>query len=200
MPDGTTNSGTDNGQQTGGQQQTQGGQQSGQQTQGQQNGAQTPTWDSDLAALSPEARARYDAHVQGLRNTVQATRGERDGLQQKLADLTKALGKDTPEEARRLLGEMQSELETTSRRAAFYEEAGKPEIGCTNPRAAFLVAQSEQLFDRRGNPDWAAIRQAAPELFQTTQRLPAGNAGSGTGQQPPSGNVNDWIRRQAGRR
>ncbi len=178
------------------------GQQQGQGTQGnqgQQDGAPA-TYDAWLAQQPAEIKALVEGNIQGLRNTVQATRQERDAQAQKLADLTKALGKDTPEEAKRLLAEMASELEATNRRATFVEEAIRPEIGCSNPRAAFALAQAENLFDRRGNPDWAAIKQAAPQLFGGTQRPPAGNAGAGTGNPPSSkSSMNDWIRAAAGR-
>jgi len=200
MPDNTQGSGTlpaDTGQQGG----TPTGQQSGgQQTDGAQDGnGDTPaTWDAALATLPESVRALYESHTTGLRNTVTATRSERDALAGRLADLTKALGKDTPEEARRLLAEMTSELEVTNRRAAFYEEAGKPEIGCSNPKAAFLVATADELFDRRGNVNWQGLKEAAPELFRV--RAPQGNAGTGTGNPPPvTHSMNDFIRAAAGK-
>lgn len=168
----------------------------GQSTQG--DGGTPATWDDALATLPDAVKALYDSHTTGLRNAVQATRQERDDLSRRLSDLTKALGKDTPEEARRLLSEMQGELEVTNRRAAFYEEAGKPEIGCTNPKAAFLLAQADDLFDRRGRIDWEALKASAPELFRP--RVPQGNAGVGTGNPPPAQkSMNDFIRRAAGR-
>lgn len=169
------------------------------QDQGQGAPSGTPgTWDEALAGLPEPVRALYDSHITGLRNTVQATRQERDTLSGRLTELTKALGKDTPEEARRLLAEMAGELETTNRRATFAEEATKPEIGCTNPKVAFQVAMAEGLFDKRGNPVWAAIKAAAPELFR---KAGAGSADGGAGGgKPASGaGMNSFIRRAAGR-
>jgi autotransporter adhesin len=157
------------------------------------------TWEAALAVLPEPVRALYEAHTTGLRNAVQATRQERDALSGRLTELTKALGKDTPEEAKRLLAEMAGELEATNRRAAFYEEAGRPEIGCANARVAFQVAQAEGLFDKRGSVNWAALKAAAPELFRV--RVPAGNAGQGTGQTvPTSRDMNAFIRAASGRR
>ena len=168
------------------------------QTSGSGNGETPATWDEALAALPDTVRTLYESHVTGLRNTVQATRSERDALSGKLVDLTKALGEDTPEAARALLAEMATELESTARRAAFYEEAGKPEINCSNPKAALALAQSEGYFDRRGNVNWPALREAAPELFRV--RVPQGNAGTGTGSPPPATqDMNTFIRRSAGR-
>ena len=145
-----------------------------------QGGDNTPrTWETVIAGLSETDRALYEQHITGLRNTVQATRQERDALQQQLGELT-------------------SELDTSRRRGDFLEAAVRPEIGCSNPGAAFVIAQSQGLFDARGNPNWDAIKQAVPELFR--KPIPAGNAGAGTGS-PPGGKVsmNDWIRQAAGR-
>jgi len=156
------------------------------------------TWDTVLASLPEADRALYEAHTTGLRNTVQATRQERDALQQQLGELTKALGKNDPEAAKALLAQMTAELDTSRRRADFLEAAVRPEIGCSNPGAAFAIAQTQGLFDARGNPNWDAIKQAVPELFR--KPIPAGNAGAGTGS-PPAGraSMNDWIRQAAGR-
>jgi len=156
------------------------------------------TWDVVVSGLPEADRALYEEHTTGLRNTVQATRQERDALQQQLGELTKALGKNDPEAAKALLTQMTAELETSRRRADFLEAAVRPEIGCSNPGAAFAIAQSQGLFDARGNPNWDAIKQAVPELFR--KPIPAGNAGAGTGS-PPAGRatMNDWIRQAAGR-
>ena len=142
------------------------------------------TWDTVLASLPEADRALYEAHTTGLRNTVQATRQERDALQQQLGELTKALGKNDPEAAKALLAQMTAELDTSRRRADFLEAAVRPEIGCSNPGAAFAIAQAQGLFDARGNPNWDAIKAAVPELFR--KPIPAGNAGAGTAS-PPAG-------------
>ena len=168
------------------------------QTDGQGQG--TPqTWDAIVAGLPTEQKALYDQSVTGLRNTVQATRQERDTLKARVDALVGALDGKEPTAVKQQLGELQTELVTANQRAAFYEDAGKAEVGCRNPKLAFMVAQSENLFDRRGNPDWQAIRAAAPELFGTV--TPQGNAGSGTGSPPAAKqNINDYIRQAAGRR
>ena len=164
-----------------------------------QGGDNTPrTWETVVAGLPEADQALYEAHTTGLRNTVQATRQERDALQQQLGELTRALGKNDPEAAKALLAQMTAELDTSRRRADFLEAAVRPEIGCSNPGAAFAIAQTQGLFDARGNPNWDAIKQAVPELFR--KPIPAGNAGAGTGS-PPAGRatMNDFIRRASGR-
>jgi len=156
------------------------------------------TWDVVIAALPEVDRALYEQHTTGLRNTVQATRAERDALQGQLGELTKAVGKNDPEAAKALLAQMTAEIEISKRRADFLEGGMRPEIGCTNPGAAFAIAQSQGLFDGRGNPNWEAIKAAVPELFR--KGPPPGNAGAGTGN-PPAGKtgMNEWIRQAAGR-
>ena len=169
----------------------------GGQTEGQGQG--TPqTWDAFVETLPVEMRALYDQSVTGLRNTVQATRQERDALRARVDALVGALDGKEPTAVKQQLTELQMELATANQRAAFYEDAGRAEIGCRNPKLAFMVAQAEQLFDRRGNPDWQAIRAAAPELFGPV--VPQGNAGAGTGSPPATKqSINDYIRQAAGR-
>jgi len=134
--------------------------------------AASRTWETVIAALPEADRVLYEQHTTGLRNTVQATRQERDALQQQLGELTKAIGKNDPESAKALLAQMTTEIETAKRRADFLEGAVRPEIGCSNPGAAFAIAHNQGLFDARGNPNWDAIKQAVPELFRkpTTRR------------------------------
>ena len=170
----------------------------GGQTSGAQGQGAPQTWDAFVEALPAETRALYDQSVTGLRNTVQATRQERDTLKARVDALVGALDGKEPAAVKQQLTELQTELATANQRAAFYEDAGRPEIGCRNPRLAFMVASSDGLFTRTGSPDWTAIKGAAPELFGPAK--PQGNAGSGTGSPPPSGkeSMDDIIRREAG--
>ena len=166
-------------------------------TGGQQNDVQAPeTFETLYEGLDEAKRGLVDARFTRLENAVQATRAERDALSTKLAEVTRTLGKD-PTEAKRLLDEMTGDLAVANQRAAFAEEAIRPDVGCVNPKAAWALAQADKLFDRRGNPDWSAIKAAAPELFRTA--TPPGNAGTGTGQAgPPKVSMDDFIRQKAG--
>ena len=155
------------------------------------------TWDAYLEGLPADVKALYEAHTTGLRNTVQATRQERDALTQQLAGIQKALGKD-PVEAKRLIETMAADLESARLRADFFEAASKPEIGCSNPRMAMLMAQEIGAVDAKGRINWDAVKQAAPELFQ--KRAPDGRAGAGTGSPPVTKiDMNTLLRRAAGR-
>jgi len=89
-----------------------------------------------------------------------------------------------------------NKIELAERRANFMEDALRPEIGCKNPRTAYALATAEDLFSKNGSPDWAAIKQVAPELFIGGGAK--GNAGAGTGKQITADDMNARIRRAAG--
>lgn len=158
--------------------------------------SETPaTWDEWLNAQPESVKGLYTSHVTGLKNTVNATRQERDELAKQVKELLPTVEKGSKAEA--ALQELSSKLEAAERKGVFLEEATKPEIGCRNPKAAYALAMADQLFDRRGAPDWAAIKAAAPELFGQPQVN--ANAGTGTGGKPPQSDMDTWIRRASGR-
>jgi hypothetical protein len=152
-------------------------------------------YESWFAKLAPHEQEGLDAHTTALKNALESERTQRKQFSKELRDLTQKAEKGS--EAEKTLGEMSSRLEQAEQRAAFYEEAGRPEIGCSNPRAAFLVASAEGLFTKRGDPDWPAIKAAAPELFG--RKTPPGNAGVGNGSPPATPSMNDFIRAASGR-
>lgn len=159
--------------------------------------SETPASFEEFLEAQPEPiKTLYNSHSEALLNTVKATRSERDEMAKKIKELTKGMAEGS--EAKRQLEEISAELEKTQRRAAFLEDAMKPELQCKNPKAAWLLAEASNLFDRRGLPDWQAIRAEAPELFGVVSAN--ANAGNGTGQPPaPQKNMNDFIRRASGR-
>lgn len=136
----------------------------------------------------------YETHVTGLKNTVAATRNERDDFKKQLAGLAKQVEKGS--EAERQLQEMSGKIELAERKANFMEDALRPEIGCKNPRTAYALAVSEDMFSKNGSPDWASIKLAAPELFIAGGAK--GKAGAGTGEPPKTQDMNAYIRRVAG--
>lgn len=152
-------------------------------------------WEEWINKQPDDIKGLYQGHVTGLQNTVKATRDERDALKQQIKDLLPKAEKGS--ELEKSLTDFSTKLEVAERRATFVEEAIKPEIGCRNPKAAYALASADNLFDRRGNPDWTAIKAAAPELFGAPSVN--GNAGAGTDKQPPKGGMNEFIRRAAGR-
>lgn len=149
------------------------------------------TWEAFLEAQPQEVKALYTSHSEGLLNTVKAVRDERDTFKKQLKDLAK--NAEAGSEAQKQLEAMSAQLEITERRASFLEDAVKPEIECRNPGAAWVIAKAQDLFTKNGQPDWKAIRTAAPELFG--KPVANANAGAGTGQPPAAkSDMNAFIR------
>ena len=152
-------------------------QQNQQQNQQQQNQQTTQSWEDVLKALPKEQQALYEAHTQGLQNSVRATRDERDGLKNQLQEALKKAEKGS--EFEKNLTESLEKVNSLEKRANFAEQAIKPEIGCRNVKAAFALALAEDYFRKNGDPDWEAIKKEAPELFGAI--IPDANGGNGTG-------------------
>lgn len=163
----------------------------------QETEGEMPASFEEFLEAQPEAvKALYNSHSEALLNTVKATRSERDDMAKKIRELTKGMAEGS--EAKRQLEEMSAALEKAEKRASFLEDAMKPELQCRNAKAAWLLAEAGNLFDRKGQPDWQAIRAEAPELFGVASAN--ANAGNGTGKPPaPQKNMNDFIRRASGR-
>lgn len=141
--------------------------------------------------------AAYQEHTVGLQNTVKATREERDALSKQIKILTGQAAKGS--ELEKSLQDLQGQLESANRRAAFSEDAVKPEIGCSNPKAAFAIAQAEGLFNKNGTPDWSSIKAAAPELFVKKSLTPPGDGGEGSRTAPTTAKtMDDRIRASIG--
>jgi hypothetical protein len=162
-----------------------------------QQASETPaSWEEFLETQPEEVKALYGTHSEALLNTVKATRDERDTFKKQVKELASKAEKGS--ELEKSLTDMTARLEAAERRAAFLEEAAKPEVQCRNTRAAWLLAEASDLFDKKGNPDWAAIKREAPELFGTP--VANANAGNNTQQAPsPHQNMNSFIRKAAGR-
>ena len=158
---------------------------------------QTPaTFEAWLETAPDDLKGLVTGHIESLRNTVQATRRERDELAQQVKKAAKGLEEGSA--ARQSLEQLSGQLEAAERRATFYEDAARPEIGCTNTRLAYLAAVEDGLIDARGRVNWEAMKTKYSELFR--QVIPRGNAGNGAGATPPpTGGMNAYIRRAAGR-
>ncbi len=162
---------------------------------------QPTTWDDYIAGLPEDQQSivtkLYEDKNKNLLNTVRATREERDTFAQQLRDAAKTAGKGS--DAEKLYTEQAEKLELANKRADFYEAASEHQ--CRNAKAAFKLATVDDLFDKKGMPDWDKIKEAAPELFGEVKSKPKGKggAGEGTDKTPaPARTFNDVIRSQAG--
>ena len=147
-----------------------------------------------LASQDEAVKTAYEEHITGLKATVKATRDERDGLAKQIKDLLPKAEKGS--ELEKSLTEFGAKLEAAEQRASFFEDAVRPGIDCRNPRVAYALAVADNLFDRKGAPDWTTLKAAAPELFGKI--TPPGNAGNGAGGAPPkNSDMNAAILRAA---
>lgn len=159
------------------------------------NNQQAASWEAVLEGLPDEAKQLYQEHTTGLQNALKSERDQRKALADQLREASGKLEKNS--ETRQQLEAITGELDRASQKAQFYEDAIKPEIGCNDPRLAYLAAQEIKAFDRGGNVNWDALKREYPNLFG--KPVPAGNAGSGTGRPPTAADTMDeYIRRRVG--
>lgn len=163
-------------------------------TEGKQEGFES--FEAFLDKQPAEVRSLYESHTTGLKSALANERKSNKELAAELKTLAQKAEKGS--ELERQLSEYAVKAEAAERRAVFAEDAIRPEIGCSNVKAAFLIAQADGLFKKDGSPDWEAVRAAAPELFRRPGSA-AGNAGAGTSQGQPKEDMNTFIRRAAGR-
>lgn len=153
-------------------------------------------FDAWLGEQPEHVKKGYEGKTSGLHSALESERTQRKQLASDLKKLSGAAEKGS--EAQKALDEMSTRLEKAERKADFYREAGRPEIGCADVDTAFLVAEAKGLFRRSGEPDWAALKAEHPLLF--ARKVAAGNAGTGTQSTPVTeGGMNQFIRAAAGR-
>ena len=154
-------------------------------------------WDAWLEGQPDAVKKLYGEHTAGLQSALKSERQQRGELSGQLQEASKKLEEGS--EAKKLLDEQVSKLEEAEQRAAFYEDAVTPEIGCSNPKLAYLAAKDVGAFDQRGNVNWNALKKQFPELFK--KKTAKGNAGDGAGGEAPEGgkDMNAFIRQATGR-
>jgi hypothetical protein len=157
-------------------------------------GGTPQTFEAWIVAQGDDVKGLVDSHVKGLKSALTAEREQR----QQLADALKKAGADAEEgsKLKESLTQLSTKLDAEAKRADFYEQAGAE--GVTNLKLAWMAARDSDLFDRRGNPDWAALKAQFPELFRKPS-VPGVNVGNGTQTPPAPASMNDFIRRTAGR-
>jgi len=164
-----------------------------------ENTNETPeakTWESVLAGLPDEAKTLYQQHTAGLTSALDKERDARKDQEKSLRDLAKKA--EAGSEAQKELTDVADKLAVANKRADFFQEAAKPEIGCRNPELAFKVALIDDSFDKRGNVNWLALKESYPELFGEYKK-PGADAGTGRTGQVPGLSVDDKLRAALGR-
>jgi hypothetical protein len=147
-----------------------------------------------LAKAEEPVQKAYAEHVTGLKSALTKERDNVTGLNNQLKAMAKKAEKGS--ELEQTLLDFTTKLDAAEKRADFMEDAVKPEIGCRNPKAAWVLAVADDLFTKTGSPDWRSIQLAAPELFGKI--VPKSKGGNGTDETPPpAATMNDIIRNMA---
>ena len=152
------------------------------------------SFDAWLSAQDDAARRLVESHITGLKGALDSERTERKSLAKQIRELSARA--DEGSDLRKRLDALTGDLESASRKAAFYESAP---ADAANLRLAWLAAQDGGLVASDGKVDWNRLRTHHPELFR--RAVPTGNAGSGAQQEGQGGgSMNAFIRAAAGKR
>ncbi len=103
-----------------------------------------------LAQQPADVQTLIGERFTALDNSVKATRTERD--------------------------EAKNNLGGATRKATFFEQAST--LNCRNPKVAYALAVTDNLFKEDGSPDWDKVKSAYPDGFSTVNAKT--NAGNGT--------------------
>jgi hypothetical protein len=156
---------------------------------------ETLTFDGWIKDQPDDVKNLLEGHTKGLKSALESERGSRKDLEKQLRELAKKAEAGSDTEAQ--LTALADQQATATRRADFYESAHRE--GVTNLKLAYTVAVSDDLFDKKGNVDFAEMKKSYPELFGQAPSANA-NAGSGTKVPPkPTKSMNDFIRKSSGR-
>lgn len=158
-------------------------------------GGETPSFEEFIAKQPDNIKGLFESHTKGLRSALESERETRKGFEKQIRELAAKAEKGSDAEKQLLtIGE---QLSSVDRKATFYEEAHA--AGVTNLKLAYVVASTDELFDKKGNVNFADMKTKYPELFGV-RKAPKGDAAEGTEGQLSANSMNDVIRRMAGKK
>lgn len=156
------------------------------------------SFDEFVNTLDEPVKALYSNHISGLKNALESEKENRRKLSEQVKALSPAVEKGSELEKKlaetaKLLEEAEQRSNEFNRRATFAEQAIRPGVNCSNVKAAYALAVSDNLFTEDGQPKWKELQKLAPELFRVTKQTNGGNT-----EQSVSNDINAAIRRAAG--
>ena len=153
-----------------------------------------PTYETWYSGLDATSRDLVDGNIEGLQGALKTERDARTQAETDLRDVADKLEKGS--EAQKEVLRLADDVAANTKRADFYEDANT--AGVSNIKLAFHIATTEDMFDKRGNIDFEALKKDYPELFVNKGRKPEGGAGDGLGTElKKGGSMDDFIRSQA---
>lgn len=147
-----------------------------------------------LESQPQEVRSVIDEGIKNLKTALRSEREARKELEAKIRELSAKAEKGS--ELEQELTKTADYLKELQAKTEFYEQAQKE--GVANLKLAYLLVQSEQLYDRKGNPDFVTLKEQYPELFRGT-KVPPASPGAGSKPEPKRIDMNQIIRSKAGR-
>jgi hypothetical protein len=157
------------------------------------NGNSGPDYETWFNQQPDDVKGLIEGHTTGLKSALDKERSERKEFEKQLR--IAASEQEKGSEARKLLEGQADRMALLERQAAFFDAAHT--AGATNLKLAWLAAVDAGLVDDKGQVDMDKVKAAFPQLFGA--KTVAGNAGAGTGDDPPKGGMNAYIRKSAGR-
>lgn len=156
------------------------------------------SFDQFVQTLNEPLQQLYSSNISGLKNALESEKENRRKLSEQVKALSPAVEKGSELERKlaetaKLLEEAEQRSIEFNRRATFAEQAIRPGVNCSNVKAAYALAVSENLFTEDGEPKWKELQKLAPELFRVTKQTNGGNT-----EQSVSNDINAAIRRAAG--
>lgn len=156
-------------------------------------GGETLTFETFIAKQPDDVKSLLEDHTKGLKSALDSERETRKGLEKQIRDLATKAEKGS--EAQQQLTTLADQMSLADRKATFYEDAHT--AGVTNLKLAFVVATTDELFDKKGAVNFVDLKTKYPELFGS-KKVPSGNAGDGTDSTTQPTSMNDAIRALAG--
>lgn len=159
-------------------------------------------WDEWFGEQGEPVQELINTHTAGLKSALDSERGERKNLQKQLKSLSQQAEEGS--DLRASLDKLTADTETANARADFFEAASDPALGLRDAKLAWsILSANPDEFTRRGKPDFAALKEAHPILFEKPRSTSAPtNAGSGTRNPAPNKTaneqMNDFIRGSRG--
>jgi hypothetical protein len=140
-------------------------------------------WDTWHSEQDDSVKGVIAARFAKLENALKAERESAAHFQKELKSASAKL--DEGSAAREQIEALTTQLEELQSRTNFIEAAGG--AGVVDPTLAWLAfsSSSEKFTDKNGAPDFEALKDVYPTLFNTRPAPPPGNAGTGA-QAPPA--------------
>ena len=155
-----------------------------------------PTYETLYSGLDATSRDLIDGNIEGLQGALKTEREARTQAETDLREVADELDKGS--DAQKKVLQLADDVAANTKRADFYEDANT--AGVSNIKLAYHIATTEDMFDKRGNIDFEALKKDYPELFVNKGRKDRGDAGEGTSTELRSkGTFNDWIRQESRR-